>query len=109
MMTHHDTPPARKYLMPPQAIEDAEKGIIPPAPDLSAKTHEKYRPLLFTCKVLAQAGDLEGLKRMAIEPKSSSRRVINRYRELCIKALMAARPKKVPPPSRRKIEKPRQS
>jgi hypothetical protein len=108
MMTQqHHTP--RKLLLPPQAAELAEKGVIPPEPDLSAKTHEKYRPLLFTCKVLAQAGDVEGLKRMAIEPKSSSRRVINTYRELCIKALMAARPQKVPPPSRRKIEKPRKA
>lgn len=69
----------------------AAKGIIPPAPDFSAETHRPFRGKMERVITLAEAGDLKGLKAFPIEPKSSSRTMIAKYRDLCVQALTIAK------------------
>jgi hypothetical protein len=65
----------------------AERGEIPSAPDFSAATHDPYRARLNKIIAMAEAGDLAGLKEIRINPINSSLIPLDRYRNLCVKAL----------------------
>jgi hypothetical protein len=67
-----------------------EPGVIPPPPDFSAKTHERFRGKLAQVVELANARDLAGLTAFQINPVSSSPKAILKYRDRCIAALEAA-------------------
>lgn len=72
-----------------EASENAEKGILPPAPDFSAHTHARFRGKLAKLIELAEANDIAGLKAVEINPVSTSPKALMRYRDLCITALEA--------------------
>lgn len=67
----------------------AERGEIPAAPDFTADTHKRFRPALADVVAMVEAGNVAGLKANKIEPLSSSRAAICRYRDLAIVALKA--------------------
>ncbi len=67
----------------------AMKGKLPPIPDFTAATHKRFRPLLATAVELAKAGDIEGLKALAVKPISTSPKAIDRYRNFAVIALEA--------------------
>lgn len=67
----------------------AMRGTLPPVPDFSADTHSGYRGKLAEVVALVDAGDIQGLLANDIEPKSSSRAAICRYRDIAIVALQA--------------------
>lgn len=69
--------------------EQARKGKLPPAPDFSAPTHERYRGKLAELVAMAKAGDVKALKAFPINVTSSSPRALDRYRNLCVLALEA--------------------
>lgn len=69
------------------ADEAAERGELPPVPDFSANTHKPFRKKLAEVVALMQAGDVAGLRAYPIEPKSSSRKAICRFRDLAVVAL----------------------
>jgi len=72
------------------AIEEAARnGELPAPPDFSAPTHARFRNKLARLVELAKAGDIDGLKAMAINPVSSSPKAMARYRDLCLVALEA--------------------
>ena len=70
-------------------IELAQAGALPAAPDFSKPTHARFRAKLAKLVALAEAGDVEGLKAVEINPVSTSPRAMVRYRDLCIIALSA--------------------
>jgi hypothetical protein len=74
------------------AVESAARnGTLPVPPDFSAPTHARFRAKLAKLVELAQAGDAEGLKSVAINPVSTSPRAMARYRDLAILAIEAKR------------------
>lgn len=72
-----------------EALEAAQRGELPAAPDCSAATHKPHRKKLETVIAMVKAGDIEGLKAFEIKPVSTSPRAIARYRDLAIIALEA--------------------
>jgi hypothetical protein len=72
----------------------AQAGNLPAAPDFSAATHARFRGKLADLVKLAEAGDIEGLKRYAINPISSSPKALDKFRNLCVIALEARALKK---------------
>ena len=83
----------REYMRRRRAalLEEAAAGILPLVPDFTAQTHRSYRKKLLEVVALVQASDIEGLKAYKMEPKSSSRKAICKYRDLAITALEARR------------------
>ncbi|CAH1649792.1 hypothetical protein [Chelatococcus asaccharovorans] len=73
------------------ALEAAQRGEIPPAPDFSAATHKPHRKRLAAVVAMVEARDVAGLKALEIKPTSSSPRAILRYRDLAVIALEAPR------------------
>lgn len=74
------------------AIEDAaRKGQLPTPPDFSAATHARFRAKLAKLIAMAEAGDAEGLKAVAINPVSTSPRAMARYRDLAVIAIEAGK------------------
>jgi hypothetical protein len=71
------------------AEEAAARGELPAPPDFSADTHKPYRAKLARLVALAAAGDVAGLRAMAINPTSTSPRALARYRDLAVAALEA--------------------
>lgn len=72
------------------AIEEAARqGQLPTPPDFSKPTHARFRTKLAKLVELAEAGDSEGLKAIAINPVSTSPKAMARYRDLCVVALEA--------------------
>lgn len=67
----------------------AAAGIVPKAPDFSAKTHARYRKKLANLEALVAAGDVAALEAFPINPISSSPQAMNRYRNLAVVALKA--------------------
>jgi hypothetical protein len=67
----------------------ARQGELPPPPDFSAPTHSRFRNKLEGLIALAERGDAEALRAVAINPVSSSPKALARYRDLCIAALEA--------------------
>jgi hypothetical protein len=76
--------PSAKAVGKRAAIEQAARNGELPAP-----THARFRNKLARLVELAQAGDIEGLKAMTINPVSSSPKAMARYRDLCVIALEA--------------------
>lgn len=70
-------------------IEQAEAGALPTAPDFSKPTHARFRAKLAKLVALAEAGDVEGLKAIEINPVSTSPKAMARYRDLAIIAIKA--------------------
>jgi hypothetical protein len=70
-----------------EAEASAKRGEAPEAPDFSPPSHKPFRKRLDAIKAAFEAGDLAALKADTTEPKSSSRVLICRYRDLCILAL----------------------
>lgn len=71
-------------------IEAARAGILPQAPDFSAETHRRFRKRLDEIVAMAEARDIQGLRAVEIEPISSSRKAMVKYRDLAVLALEAA-------------------
>lgn len=71
------------------AEEAASRGEVPPAPDFSAPTHAPYRKKLERLIELAQAGDVAGLRAVAINPTSTSPKALIRWRDLAVRAIEA--------------------
>src|SRR5690625_2589219 len=67
----------------------AAQGQMPPAPDFTAPTHARFRAVLARLIELAEAGDVDELRAVNINPVSSSPRAMARYRDLCVIALKA--------------------
>ena len=73
-----------------QAILDqAQTGVLPPAPDFSKQTHARFRAKLAQIVALAEASDIAGLQAFEINPVSSSPKAMARYRDLCVIAITA--------------------
>jgi hypothetical protein len=72
-------------------IEQAQAGALPIAPDFSKPTHARFRAKLAKLVALAEAGDIEGLKAIEINPVSASPKAMARYRDLAIIAIEARR------------------
>lgn len=72
-------------------IEQAQAGALPAAPDFSRPTHARFRAKLAKLMALAEAGDVEGLKAIEINPISTSPKAMARYRDLAIIAIEARR------------------
>ena len=72
-------------------IEQAQSGALPAAPDFSKPTHARFRAKLAKLVALAEAGDLEGLKAVEINPVSTSPKAMARYCDLAIIAIEARR------------------
>ena len=72
-------------------IEQAQAGSLPAAPDFSKPTHARFRAKLAKLVALAEAGDVEGLKAIEINPVSTSPKAMARYRDLAIIAIEARR------------------
>lgn len=64
-------------------------GVLPAAPDFSEPTHARFRAKLAKLMALAEAGDVESLKAIEINPVSTSPKAIVRYRDLAVIALEA--------------------
>lgn len=73
------------------ALEAAKAGIMPTAPDFTAATHKPYRKKLEALVALAEAGDIYGLRAVAINPTSSSPKALAKYRDLAVIAIEARR------------------
>lgn len=72
-------------------IEQAQAGALPAAPDFSKPTHARFRAKLAKLVALAEAGDVEGLKAIDINPVSTSPKAMARYRDLALIAIEAKR------------------
>jgi hypothetical protein len=72
-------------------IEQAQAGALPAAPDFSEPTHARLRAILAKLVTLSEAGDVEGLKAIEINPASTSPKAMARNRELVVVALEAWR------------------
>lgn len=70
-----------------KGMDEAEKGILPPPLDFSANTHKAWRGKLSELQALIDKRNLNGLKAWSVEPKSSSRQMLMRYRDCAIAAL----------------------
>ena len=69
--------------------DEAAAGRLPPAPDFSAPTHASYRKRRDDVVKAAEDGDLKTLRSFNIQPLSSSRVILHRYREYAVKAIEA--------------------
>lgn len=76
------------------AVEAAQRGEMPEIPDFSKPTHARFRKTLAELVELANQGDVAGLRAVAINPISSSRVAMDRFRNLCVTALEARAAKK---------------
>lgn len=79
-----------------QIEADAQAGKLPKAPDFSADTHKRWRKALGEVEALIKARDLKGLRAYPINPVSSSRKALDRYRNLAVLALEAKAGKAAP-------------
>jgi hypothetical protein len=70
-------------------IEQAQAGALPAAPNFSKPTHARFRAKLAKLVALAEAGDVEALKAIEINPVSTSPKAMARYRDLAIMAIEA--------------------
>ena len=70
-------------------VEQAQAGALPAAPDFSKPTHARFRAKLARLVALAEAGDVEGLKAVTINPVSTSPKAMARYRDLAVVAIEA--------------------
>jgi len=72
-------------------VEQAQTGALPAAPDFSKLSHARFWAKLARLVALAVAGDVEGLKAIAINPVSTSPTAMARYRYLAVVAIEARR------------------
>jgi hypothetical protein len=70
------------------AEEKAEAGKIPPKPDFSAATHKPFLPLFEQITAALKASDpAKALRAIEIKTTSSTPKAMDRYRNLCLKAV----------------------
>lgn len=67
----------------------AASGDLPTPPDFTAPTHKGYRRHLAEVVALVEAGDVSALRAYPINPASSSRRMLARYRDAAVIALQS--------------------
>ena len=70
---------------------DLQAGALPAAPDFSKPTHARFRAKLAKLVTFAEAGDVESLKAIEINPVSTSPKAMARYRDLALIAIEAKR------------------
>jgi hypothetical protein len=69
-------------------MASAEAGVMPSAPDFSAKTHTRFRGKLAEVVALVEAGDVDALAAYEYQGfLSSSPKAILKYRDLAVVAL----------------------
>lgn len=68
----------------------AAAGKVPPKLDFSAPTHARFRDALDEVVKAAKAKNAKALAAIQINPISSSPKALDRYRNLCVKAVKAA-------------------
>lgn len=91
--TEAQQPATPKTVGKRQAIVDqAAAGVLPRPPDFSKPTHSRFRAKLAKLVELAEAGDIEGLKAVTINPVSTSPKAMARYRDLAVTALEVRQP-----------------
>ena len=73
-------------------VGPAQAGGLPAVPDFSKPTHARFRAKLARLVALAEAGDVEGLKAIEINPVSTSPKAMARYRDLAVVAIEARHP-----------------
>ena len=71
------------------AVDLAQSGTLPTAPDFSKPTHARFRAKLAQIVALAEAGDIAALQAFEINPVSSSPKAMARYRDFCVIAIKA--------------------
>ncbi|MCE2737041.1 MAG: hypothetical protein LW833_15530 [Hyphomicrobiales bacterium] len=87
------TPLQPEPAAPPRRRKDADveararQGELPPPPDFSAATHDRFRAKLEGLVALAEKGDIDGLRAVVINPVSSSPKAMARYRDLAVMAI----------------------
>ena len=86
-MTHSGSYERIAFVASPIPEAQAARGLIPAAPDFSAPTHKRFRPMLAEIIKAAKAGSTAALLKIKINPVSSSPRAADRYRKLCVQAL----------------------
>lgn len=84
-----EKPAGKRAAAKAEAEAAADRGEIPTTPDFTPPSHAPFRKKLAKIVAMVEAGDLAGLKADPMEPKSSSRVMICRYRDLAIRALGA--------------------
>lgn len=67
----------------------ALEGKMPARLDFSAETHKRFRPTLKVLEDAAKAGDVKALRGVKISLVSSSPKMLDRWRNMCLKALAA--------------------
>lgn len=73
-----------------EAAEKAAAGTLPKQPDFSAPTHARFMPILDQIKeALKSDNPVPALKKIEIDPVSSTPIAMNKYRDLCVTALQA--------------------
>jgi hypothetical protein len=70
------------------AQERAKRGIIPAAPRFPEHADTRYRSALEEVIRVAGSGNVRGLKTMEFKLYNNRWRLIARYRDLCLKALL---------------------
>ncbi len=83
------SPPSPKTGKRKAIIVQAQAGTLPAAPDFSKPTHARFRAKLAKLVAFAEAGDVQGLKAIEINPVSTSPKAMARYRDLAIIAIEA--------------------
>lgn len=72
-----------------EVLAAAQAGVLPTPPSPHAPSNAKYAPDVAALVDLAKAGDVAGLRAFPINPVSSFRKAMDRYRQLAITALEA--------------------
>jgi hypothetical protein len=70
-------------------LKEAQRGKFLAAADFSKPTHGRFWAERAKLVTLAEAGDIEGLKAIKINPVSTSPKAMARYRDLAIIAIQA--------------------
>lgn len=71
------------------AEESAGKGIVPPKPDFSAPTHKPWLGIFDEIVKATEAKDMSALRKIKINPTSSTPKAMDRFRSICLSALKA--------------------
>lgn len=74
----------------------AAAGQMPEIPDFSKPTHQSYRKKLAALVDLAGKGDIAALEAFPIQPVSTTRKMLDRYRNAAVIALKAQAAAKAP-------------
>lgn len=73
----------------PASLALADQGILPTPPDFTAPTHAAHRKRLAEMVAAIEARDIAALQAVVNNPASSSRKAMESYRTLALRALTA--------------------